>query len=250
MVVVVYYSFSLLLLLLLGEAHGLYVREALPRVQATPSSLHQAQCVETTENLAWRMEPDPANPNDDVVLEIPITVTRSCRNPEEHRALRKRQRQPNGRNVFNSVCQREITGRRMTTTRTVDVYVRINPAEVVSVPTPDGGRVSVWAYQNETFYDPSLPPSEWERREELEVTVINRSGCPVWVEWLTRLYVNPRMRAGPAELVQPRALEPTSRDDWDHDPSACDLTNLMPLQGAIVVGVRLLITAFGNACHR
>lgn len=233
-----FYSFSLLLFLL-GETCGLYVREASPRDQA-------AQCSETTETLFWQRitTPDPAITND-VALEIPTTVTRTCRD----RSLLKRQPPPSnsrGRNVFNAVCHREITGQRLTETHTLDLEIDLDGRSTV-VLTPDGGRVEISAEQESNYYN--LPPDN-RQREELQITIINRSTCPVWIEWISRLRIYPEHSFMEGPRLEPRGLEPTPRHEWETEPNECYLASLMPIQDVLTVAIRLLIVTIGRRCNR
>lgn len=233
-----FYSFSLLLLLFLdGTTHGLYIREASPKDQTT-----QCSASTETETLFWHTDADPTIKND-VALDIPVTITRTCRK----RSLVKRQRQPKGKNVFNAICQRELTGRRLTR-RTVDLEIRINDSHETRVPTPDGGEIIVFADQTWQYYN---VPEDLDQREELNVMVVNDSRCRVLVEWLTRLRVWPdhgfamgqEFTAG--EQLEPRALEPTQPSEWSRaHPNQCDIVGLMPIHHAVSIAVRLIIEAF------
>lgn len=233
-------SFSLLLLLFLGQTYGLYAREAFPKDQATQ------QCSEATETetLFWRTVPDPAIKNDEAP-DIPITVTRSCKDSSllHKRSLAKRQRQPKGKNVFNAICQRELTGRRPRQIRTTDLELLINDPRVTHVPTPDGGEVVLWVDQERFFVD---FPESLDMRHEMDINIVNRSGCRVLIEWLTRLHIWPgHSTMGASTSLQNRELEPTQRQNWETmEANECVISGLMPVFDAVNIGVRLIISAF------
>lgn len=227
-----FYSFSLLLLFL-GRTYGVYLREAAPRDQAT-----QCSGLPETENLSWHTDPDPAIMND-VAHEIPITVTRTCR---DRPLLKKRQGKRKGKNIFNTICQREITGKNFKRQRTVDVRVGIGDGIATTVPTPDGGQIQLWAEQELTPYN----DYDDREREELQITILNRSACNIWIEWLTSLQLWPEFVYQTPERLEPRALGATPKYYWIRAPHTCDIESLMPIHVATSVGIRLLIEAFGS----
>lgn len=228
-----FYSFFLWLLLV-GETYSLYIREASLKHQATTQP-----CSETTETLFWHSAPDPAITND-VALEIPTTVTRACR---DHSLVKRQARPPfKGKNIFSAICQRERTGQRMGRTQIVDVHLHINDGRMVRVPTPLGGDIFLRADQDLEHYN--YPDTR--QRQELEISIINSSPCPVSIEWLTRLRIYPEHDVGrEGELLEPRSLDATPRENWLHEPNECTIFGLMPIQNSIYVAVRLLIQAFG-----
>lgn len=226
------YTLSLLLLLLGGEVSGLYAREASPKNHAT-------QCSETTETLFWQTARGPSMTSDVDDPGIPVTVTRACRD----RSLLKRQWPPKKVNIFNAICQRERTGRRMTRTHTVDVTVPINNERYTRVPTPNGGHILIWADQEDQFFNGE---ADSQLREELEVIVMNRSPCDVSIEWPHRLREFPPHGFGEGPLLEPRSLEAVPRYAWRRAPNICDIRGLMPVHDTVAIAVRLLITAFGS----
>lgn len=229
-----FYS-TFLLLLLLRETSSLYIREASPK--------DQAQCTETTETHIWQAA-DPMIKND-VALEV--SVTRSCR---PHTLLKRQGKPPRdgmpnnkGKNIFNAICQRERTGRPMTRTHVMDLNLPINGNGFTRVPTPDGGSIFIWVDQMQQYFN---RPFDWQEREEMGIMITNESECEVSIEWLTRLYLYPNHPGQTSETLAPRTLEPTARDNWETDPTICELGQIMPVHDAVVVALRLLIKAFGG----
>lgn len=226
----VFYAFFLLLLLS-GDTYSLYVRQTSPR--------DQAQCSETTETIFWHAVNDAA-------LDIPATVTRTCRDYsllKRQAPPRKRRKMGKSNNIFDAICHRETTGQRLLTTHVVDVQVPINDAAGwTRVVTPRNGTILLWADQATTNEFPAPP------REELDVTVVNSSPWPVSIEWLTRLHYYPEHgMLGQGPRLEPRTLEPTPLESNGYQMvQYCYCSGLTPVHEAVSIAVRLLVTAFQN----
>lgn len=170
---------------------------------------------------------------DDLPLEVPATLTTTtCRTP----SLVKRQRQTL-ENVFNLICKREIDGKKLTKVRHVDVMVPVG-GSAQSVATPGDGRVELHADEYEHNF------GNGDERRELSITVVNRSQCPLYIEWLTRLRLFPRRRGDPGNELAPRSLDATPRRNWVEGANACEIDDLEP-SPHVALAVRLIITAFG-----
>lgn len=228
-----FYSFALLLLLI-GETHGLNIRETYQQQGLESRTLDQVtQCSGKTDTAIWHTNPDLKR--DDLALEMPTTITTTCRN----RSLSKRLGPPN-RNVFNAICKRELDGKKMTRVRSIDVRVPVN-GDVRSVATPGGGSVELFAEQDLEHVG---PPGAPVLRDALRVTVINRSQCPIYIEWLTRLRIFSPRTGHPGDVLEARSLDPTPRRDWMSSANECEIGGLEPTS-QVAIAVRLLVTAFG-----
>lgn len=229
-----FYSFPLLLFV--GETSGLYIRETYQQQGLESRTPDQAsQCSTKTDTVIWHTDPEYAKMDD--LVDVPVKATTSCRD----RSLLKRQMQPS-KNVFNLICKRELDGKRISRKRTVDVMLGTDDT-LLTVPTPGGGTIDLWADQS-----PVQVAADHPAREELSILVVNRSPCPVQVEWLTRLQLFPdrNIRSMPSDELAPRSLAATPRRSWVTEPHSCFLTGIRPT-AHLLIAVRLLITAL-NQC--
>ncbi|CAK1363179.1 hypothetical protein CB0940_04710 [Cercospora beticola] len=166
------------------------------------------------------------------------TTLLSCLKPQllSTRALAKNP----GKNIFNKICQREITGRSQVRNHVVDVAVPIN-GNVQSINTPgDSGRVELHA-DTYTVVDPGDPELQ---REEMSFYIVNRSQCPIGIEFSTELRYVSNRRNDPNNMVANRDIPATPRRNWFQGANNCEIDGIQVVTN-VAIAVRLIIEAFG-----
>lgn len=217
------------------ESYALYLGEP-PKLQGLHlrTEQHATECSDTTEPTVWYLYPEVEGK---VAFVSQEPDTGICRTPS---FLTKRQRQLT-QNIFNKICKREITGKKVTRGITRDIQVPVDGA-IQSVPMPGGGRVEMQADSVEHELE------NGETRNELAVTVRNRSQCPLRLEWLTNLRLFNVRRGDPGNNLAPRELDATPLRQWQDNPNGCEIGGLQPTDH-VAIAVRLIITAFtGYSC--
>lgn len=188
----------------------------------------------------WHLRPGAediikaARSNDDstvrtALLSCPKSQPVTARDPDK---------QP-GKNIFNRICQREITGQRPRA-HVVDLTVPID-GNVQSINTPgQSGRVELHA-DTYSVQDPSDPE---RRTQEMSFYIVNRSQCPIGIEFSTELRYVSNRRNDPNNMVANRDIPATPRRNWFQGANNCEIDGIQ-LIAQTVIAVRLIIEAFG-----